>query len=60
MNEKPECDSCCAGAAPYFMCRDKACFCHVEKHLKAIKTPVNLGYNDPTPRKALKKLGVKR
>lgn len=60
MNEKPECDPCCAGSAPYFLCRDKQCFCHVEKHLKAIKTPVSLGYNDPTVRKVLKKLGAKR
>lgn len=59
MNEVAECGACCRGSAPWFICRDKECLCHVEKHLKAIKTPMSLGYNDPTARKALRKLGAK-
>ena len=51
--DKPECDKCCAGAAPYFMCRNKACVCHLVKHLNAIRTPIRLTHADHTANQAV-------
>lgn len=51
--DKPECNQCCAGSAPFFMCRDTKCICHLEKHLRAIKTPHRLTHRDPVANEAI-------
>ena len=43
-----ECCSECKGSAPYFICRDGGCFCHVAKNLAALKEKRRPMYRDPT------------
>lgn len=52
----------CKGRAPFpEFCTNKTCKCHtVTLTEKGNEKPIDLGYNDPTVRKVLKKLGAKR
>lgn len=52
-NDNPECQSCCKGSPPYFLCRDKRCICHLEQDLMAQKKHKASGHRDPTATTAI-------
>lgn len=53
MNDTRECRPCCRGTAPYFICRDKECLCHLEAHLKAVRDRTQPPHKDPTAQRAV-------
>lgn len=58
--EAPECQSCCKGSAPWFMCRNKACICHKIAHELAVSRPNQLSHRDPTANLAVGNVNRKR
>lgn len=52
-SDNPECGACCKGSAPFFMCRDKRCICHIEMDLLAQKKYRAGGHKDPTAHQAI-------
>lgn len=49
-----ECNKgCCRGQAPFFICRNPECICHVEQDLLAQKKYRAGGHKDPTANQAI-------
>lgn len=53
MNNTLECRQCCRGTAPYFICRDTECLCHLEAHLSAVRDRTQPPHKDPTAQRAV-------